>query len=150
MLATQSKPHDKPLVDSFEAEKISNLALQRDGLAAADAPSSSPPKPYAPGYRLPDVAALQSLRYGRFTTPNAQRPSAPFLNGQSSELGVVTSEKASAENWRLVMDSASTWVESCWNSTVVHSQLTFGPKLADLNQGRWSPGLPLYLNFRIC
>ena len=51
-LATQSKPHDKPLVDSFEAEKNSNLPLQRDGLAAADAPSNSPPKPYAPGYRL--------------------------------------------------------------------------------------------------
>jgi hypothetical protein len=99
---------------------------------------------------FPDVAALQGLRYGRFTILNAQRPSAPFLNGQSSELGVVTSEKASAENWGLVMVSASTWAKSCWKGTVVHSQLPVRPKLADLNQGRWSPGLPLYLNFRIC
>ncbi|KAF1925109.1 uncharacterized protein M421DRAFT_94929 [Didymella exigua CBS 183.55] len=150
-LATQSNLHDKPLVDSFKAEKNSNLPLQRDGFAAADAPFNSPPKLYAPGYRLPDVAALQSLRYGQFATLNAQISSAPFSNGQSSEVGVVTAEKASAGNWRLVMDSASTWAESCWNGTVVHSQLPVRPKLADLNQGRWSPGLPLYLvNFRIC
>ncbi|KAJ4992420.1 hypothetical protein SVAN01_02129 [Stagonosporopsis vannaccii] len=52
-LATQSKPHDKPLVNSFEAEKISNLPLQMDRADAAEAPSNSPPKPHAPGYRLP-------------------------------------------------------------------------------------------------
>jgi hypothetical protein len=43
-LATQSKPHDKPLVDSFKAEENSNLPLQRDGLTAtADTLSNSPP-----------------------------------------------------------------------------------------------------------
>ena len=41
--ATQSRPHDKPLVEPFEAQKISNLPLQRDGLVAADESSSPPP-----------------------------------------------------------------------------------------------------------
>lgn len=79
-LATQSTLHDKSLVDSFEAENFSNLPLQRDRVAAADTPFSPPLEPFAPGSRLPNVAALQTLRYGHFTTPSAQRPSAPFLN----------------------------------------------------------------------